>query len=559
MQEFLKYYLPEKPRQIVCNDLKGFGDKVIDEYAERSKLAEMYPPKLEKYDAWGREINKLYVSESWNFFRRQSAIEGLVAIPYEGLIGEYCRIWQAIKLMLFTPSGGLYGCPLAMTDGAAFVLRDKSKDSEILKGWYDQLTTRDPTKFITAGQWMTEKRGGSDVRAGTETLAYKSDESNIWYRLSGMKWFTSATDATISLALAKCVEKNGKTLYDDIKSIRPTLFVIPIKQNSSNEGDISNGISIIRLKDKAGTKQLPTAELLMKDTKGHIISDIGKGTKEISGMLHITRFHNSIAAVSYMRRIVFLGADFAYKRKAFGSFLSEKPLHVRTLCELELDTQGNMIFVLEVGLFLGRIENGLANDEENLIFRLLTSVLKLFTGKEVTRISSEGIELFGGVGMMENSFIPQILRDAQVLPIWEGTTNLLSIDFVKALRKINTKSQNVLTRDLNKRILGDEDLESEVKKFELYVLDLMKCPQDVVEANSRELAFSYARLFITCVCFQISRKVGDKMKQTLAHWRCRLKRENMCFINKVVYTMQYFDSANFGRSKDERGKLRSFY
>ena len=152
-------------------------------------------------------------------------------------------------------------------------------------------------------------------------------------------------------------------------------------------------------------------------------------------MLNITRLHNSVMAISGMRRVLALSRDFSNKRVAFGKKINELPLQIQVLGDLERRYRGNLLFVLNAGKLLGRIENGIASTSEKRIYRIMTPVMKLFTAKESVAFISEGLESFGAMGYMENSHIPVYLRDAQVLPIWEGTTNVLSLDLIRAIQK----------------------------------------------------------------------------------------------------------------------------
>ena len=152
-------------------------------------------------------------------------------------------------------------------------------------------------------------------------------------------------------------------------------------------------------------------------------------------MLNITRLHNSVMAISGMRRVLALSRDFSNKRVAFGKKINELPLQIQVLGDLERRYRGNLLFVLNAAKLLGKIENGIASTSEKRIYRIMTPVMKLFTAKESVAFISEGLESFGAMGYMENSHIPVYLRDAQVLPIWEGTTNVLSLDLIRAIQK----------------------------------------------------------------------------------------------------------------------------
>lgn len=145
------------------SDLTRFGNRIVSEIDAIGRECEQNPPTLRPYDAWGRRVDRLLTSSAWNRMKTISAEEGLVAIGYENQFGEFDRIYQYAKLYLYAPSAGLYSCPLAMTDGAAKVFKEmRSTDNDVIEA-FGRLTSRDSEKFWTSGQWMTEKRGGSDV------------------------------------------------------------------------------------------------------------------------------------------------------------------------------------------------------------------------------------------------------------------------------------------------------------------------------------------------------------------------------------------------------------
>ena len=196
-----------------------------------------------------------------------------------------------------------------------------------------------------------------------------------------------------------------------------------------------NNLEIQCLKNKLGTRQLPTAELLLDGTKARLVGEDGRGVAGIATMLTMTRIHNAIAAISGMRRVLQLSRDYSTKRFAFGKYIADHPLHMQTLARMEVETRGCTLLTLEVCRLLGLEECGMATSAEKHLLRILTPIVKLYTAKQVVATASEGLESFGGQGYIEDTGLPGILRDSQVLPIWEGTTNILSLDVLRALQK----------------------------------------------------------------------------------------------------------------------------
>jgi hypothetical protein len=194
-----------------------------------------------------------------------------------------------------------------------------------------------------------------------------------------------------------------------------------------------NHILVHRLKDKLGTRKVPTAELTLDGSLAQPVLGLDNGVRNIAPMLNVTRTWNAVSAVSYMRRGLALAADYAARRIAFGAPLSEKPLHVETLAGLQAEFEAGFHLTFAAIDLMGREEAGEADEAQRSLLRLLTPVAKLMTGKQAVAVLSEIVESFGGAGYVEDTGLPALLRDAQVFPIWEGTTNVLSLDVLRVL------------------------------------------------------------------------------------------------------------------------------
>jgi alkylation response protein AidB-like acyl-CoA dehydrogenase len=369
-------------------------------------------PQLRQWDAWGNRVDELEVTPLWREAERLAVRHGLVATAYEPAHGRFARIAQFAKVYLFHPSSDVYTCPLAMTDGAARTLLEAG-NQRLIERALPRLISRDPAQAWTSGQWMTETTGGSDV-GSSQTRAVQHGEE---WRLYGRKWFTSSVGSQMALTLAR-PEGNppgGKGL---------AMFYVEVRDADGR----LNGLSVDRLKDKLGTRKVPTAELLLDGTRAELVSQASGGTRAIEPMLAVTRMWNSVCAVAFMRRGLALARSYAARREVFGQPLARQPLHVDTLAALEAETWGAFLMTFLLVELNGRQERGEIDEEQRTLLRLITPLTKLATGKQAVAVVSEAIESFGGAGYVEDTGLPQLLRDAQVLPIWEGTTNVLSLD-----------------------------------------------------------------------------------------------------------------------------------
>jgi alkylation response protein AidB-like acyl-CoA dehydrogenase len=268
---------------------------------------------------------------------------------------------------------------------------------------------------------MTENAGGSDV-AGSETVARR--EADGTWRLTGRKWFTSAINAEVALALARPV--GNPEGADGL-----ALFCIETRAPDGSW----NGITLDRLKDKLGTRELPTAEIHLDDTRAELVGDTRHGVRAIAPVLQVTRLWNAFGSLSTMQRCLALTRDYAGRRVAFGHPLLEQPLFADALAGWQAEFEAAFHLAMEVALLLGRVEAGSGDDRDAALQRLLTPLAKLWICKLGVHIASETVEAIGGIGYLEDSGIPLLLRDAQVFPIWEGSGNVQALDFLRALER----------------------------------------------------------------------------------------------------------------------------
>ena len=491
LKAYLQRTMPSGILSTVTSDLERFGDRIVDEVDHLGRQCELNPPKLRTYDAWGVREDELITCHEWKRMHDISAEEGFVSLAYDReAYGEFARLYSCAKLMLYSPSSGLYSCPLAMTDGAASLIESLPFKSLKLLEAQEHILSRNPKEFWTSGQWMTERGGGSDVATGTDTYAVRQEDD--CYKLYGYKWFSSATDADVTFALAREVSEEGEVTLGT-KGL--SLFFVKVK---GADGRLNN-IEIHKLKDKLGTRQLPTAELLLSGTRALRVSPPGRGVAGISPMLTITRIHNAISTMGAMRRIVQLSTDYCTKRSVFGNLLSQYPLHLQTLARLEVEVRGCQLFLFETCRILGLVDCGKATEEESLLLRILTPLLKLYTGKQVVPFVSEGLESFGGQGYIEETGLPTLLRDAQVLPIWEGTTNVLSLDVLRSIQKSQNQSLYVLLQEIHRRLDPVR-----LPKLESSTLALKKKMSTLVETSTAILADGFDGMQMAARDFSLS-------------------------------------------------------
>ncbi len=413
--QYLRRKLPPEVLRAIESELDSLGELAGGELYRMQLADRLHEPVLTQWDPWGNRIDEIELSPLWQRAAPLAARSGLVAIPYEAKHGRYARVHQFASIYLFHPSTDVYTCPLAMTDGAARTLLSSGHEAAIARA-LPHLTSRDPAQAWTSGQWMTEATGGSDVGASL-TTAVRADDGT--WRLYGKKWFTSAVTSQMALTLAR-PEGNGPG------GSGLAMFYVETRDAAGR----LNGIRVERLKDKLGTRKVPTAELYLDGTRATLLGEPRNGTRAIEPMLVITRAWNSVTSVAFVRRALALARSYAQERRAFGKRLAELPLHLDTLATLEAETRAAFLLAFELVELIGLEEAGEISPEQKALLRLLTPIAKLLTAKQAVAVVSEAIEAFGGAGYIEDTGIPMLLRDTQVLPIWEGTTNVLSLDAV---------------------------------------------------------------------------------------------------------------------------------
>jgi alkylation response protein AidB-like acyl-CoA dehydrogenase len=416
LQEHLAAKLPEAlPR--LEPELRHLGELAAGELLRLQAADRSTEPRHVPFDAWGRRIDAIELTPLWRAAARLAAEHGLVAIPYERPLGARSRVLQLALLHVVEPSLDVYSCPLAMSDGAARTLLDAGNAALVARA-LPRLTARDPSRAWTSGQWMTERTGGSDV-GGTETIARRDGAG---WRLFGTKWFSSATTAEMALALAR---PEGSP--PGARGL--ALFYLETRRADGTP----NGIVVHRLKEKLGTRKLPTAELGLEGAAAEPVAGLSDGVRSVASMLNVTRLWNAVCAAAGMQRAISLARDYARRRQAFGTALLDRPLHADTLAGLEAEREGAFLLAFRAAELLGRREAGEATSAEVLALRAVTPLAKLTTGKQAVAVASEALECFGGAGYVEDTGLPRLLRDAQVLSIWEGTTNVLALDLLRAL------------------------------------------------------------------------------------------------------------------------------
>jgi acyl-CoA dehydrogenase len=477
LHALLDRVLPTPRRDVLDADLAALGDYAQMAWQRVSQTTRR-KPVLTQWDAWGQRVDRIELTTAWQEGPHITTAHSVLASGHAD--SEHARLEEFARVYLYHVASEFYTCPLAMTDGATTALK-ASGNQALIERALPHFLSRDTSAFWLSGQWMTENTGGSDV-GNTETIA-RQDAGGQW-RLHGRKWFSSAVVGEAALALAR-PEGAG----DGTAAL--ALFYVETMDGERRKP----GLIIDRLKDKLGTHELPTAEIHLDGLPAWPLGDLANGVRQVAPMLNVTRSWNAICAVASMARAISLARDYANRRQAFGRPLIEQPLHAQTLADMQAEFEGAFALAFEVAHLLGRVEHGAAAPHEVALLRLLTPLAKLWTGKLAISICSEALECFGGAGYIEDTGLPQLLRDAQVYAIWEGTTNVLSLD---SLRALAGDSFGALRTAIAGWLDGNDDMHAasairQTLDAAARWLDQYAAARDTLEAGARGLAFTLAR------------------------------------------------------------------
>src|SRR5215218_6747976 len=367
------------------------------EAVAHGRRAERNEPKLRTHDRFGHRIDQVELDPSWHWLLRGAVEREIHALPWRDPRAG-AHVAHTALLMLWSQVDAGVVCPVTMTYAAVPALR---VDAEIAAEWEPRLTLPDHERGALCGMAMTEKQGGSDVRAGTTRAEPVGDGR---YELTGHKWFCSYPVCDVFLVLAQA--PGGLSC-----------FVV----------ERGPGFQLQRLKDKLGTRSLASAEVEFRGLAARLLGEEGRGVATIIEMVTHTRLDCIAGSAATMRRGVAEAVHHARHRSAFGARLAEQPLMLNVLADLALESEAATVSALRLAR---------AYDEDDRPLRRFgTAVMKYWICKRATPHAAEALECLGGNGYVEESPMPRLLRDSPLNGIWEGSGNVISLDVLRALAR----------------------------------------------------------------------------------------------------------------------------
>ena len=448
--------------------LTAFGAQVgSDEIREWARLANRNVPILHTHDRFGDRIDEVEYHPAYHSLLNLAVEAGIHCMRYEQPAGDGGYVTRNALMGLITQIEMGHGCPTSMTSAALTTLRYQPELAEIWeplilsRNYEHQLRAPQHKSGVLIGMGMTEKQGGSDVRANTSTaVACNGGGPGGEYRLEGHKWFTSAPmcDAFLILAYAP----KGMSC-----------FLVP---RVLPDG-IRNSLRFMRLKDKLGNRSNASAELEFDDTAAWMVGEEGRGIPTIIEMVHSTRLDVANWGVSLMRQAVAQAAWHVAHRDAFGATLIDKPLMQNVLADLEVEVEAATLMITRLSGAHERME---IDERERTFARLATPVAKYWLTKQSTPVVREAMECVGGNGYVEDSIMPRLYREAPLNAIWEGAGNVIALDIGRAASR-NPESVNVFLEELEQSRGKDATLDER--------LDVLRddFSQPIAEGDARRL------------------------------------------------------------------------
>src|SRR3954454_4197867 len=367
------------------------------EAQEHGRRAERNEPRLLTHDRFGHRIDQVDLDPSWHWLLRGAVEREIHALPWRDP-RPGAHVARAALELLWTQADAGVMCPVSMTYSAVPALR---ADPALAREWEPRLTLPDYERGALCGMAMTEKQGGSDVRANVTRAEPVGDG---WWELHGHKWFCSYPPCAVFLVLAQAPAGLSCFLLER-----------------------GAGMEFQRLKDKLGTRSLPSSEVEFRDAPARLLGEEGRGVATIIEMVTHTRLDCVVGSASSMRRGVAEAIWHARHRSAFGARLVEQPAMINVLADLALESEA----ATATALRLAR-----AYDEgDHALRRFATAIAKYWVCKRATPHAVESLECLGGNGYVEESPMPRLLRDAPLNCIWEGSGNVIALDVLRALTR----------------------------------------------------------------------------------------------------------------------------
>ena len=459
-------------------------------------LADRNRPILHTHDRYGHRVDEIEYDPAYHELMRTAIAHGLHGAPWaDDRPGAH--VVRAAKMSVWTPEPG-HVCPISMTYAVVPALRHNPDLAAVYEPLltsrvYDpELTPPDTKAGITAGMSMTEKQGGSDVRAGTSQAVPNGDGS---YTLTGHKWFTSAAMSDVYLVLAQA--PGGLSCF----------FLPKVLPDGSR-----NRMFIQRLKNKLGNHGNASSEIEYEGAIVWLVGEEGRGVPTIIEMVNMTRLDCTLGSATSMRQGLAMAIHHVAHRKAFGAYLIDQPLMRNVIAALAVEAEAATIVAMRMA---GAADAAVRGDErETLLRRIGLAASKYWVCKRATPHVAEAMECLGGNGYAEESGMPRLYREAPLMGIWEGSGNVSALDTLRAMAT-RPECTEVLFDELSTTAGQDVRLDGHVERLRAGLADVgtleyrgRKVAEDISLALQGSLLVRYGHPAVTDA-FLATRMAGD--------------------------------------------------
>lgn len=413
--------------------LSSFGAWTATEAEREADYTDRFaPPLLEPYDGAGQLVNRIRLNPMWEETAREAYRRGMVGLNY-GKDPAPFLITFAMGYLLSQSNVSLH-CPVTMTGAVAYVI-DRFAPRVARERYLNELIRRDG-KALTGGTWATEIHGGSDV-GSTATVATPLQGRSGEVRLNGLKWFASNANGGVALATAR---PEGA----ESGSAGLGLYLVPTHLDDG----APNPMRLRRLKEKLGTRGVPTGEIDLADTWALEIAPPPRGFKLMMEALEFSRIHNAMASAAVQRRAFMESLAYASRRTAFGEIVVRYPMVQDEILKILAPLEASVNLACEAAHAFDATV-GLDIDDESearLWLRLATAFAKYLTAEDAVAAARRAIEIIGGNGYTADFVTPRLLRDAQALTVWEGPANIQALELLRMLGNRYTGADLLLQR-----------------------------------------------------------------------------------------------------------------
>ncbi|HEX2545105.1 MAG TPA: acyl-CoA dehydrogenase family protein [Ramlibacter sp.] len=425
LQDLLGVYLPQPLLAHLTPVLARLGALAGGELDELAGTADRNPPQLEVRTRTGVDRQRIVKHPAYVDMERLAFGDfALAAISHRSDVLGWdgampATVKYALTYLFVQAEFGLC-CPVSMTDSLTRTLK-KYGSPQLVERYLPALTSLDLDTLAQGAMFMTEQGAGSDI-AATTTVARPDPAVPGAWRLTGDKWFCSNPDAALAMVLAR-VEGGAPGL----KGV--SLFLLPREL----EDGTPNSYRIIRLKGKLGTRSMASGEIRLEGAQAWLVGEQGRGFVQMADMVNNSRLSNGVRAAGLMRRAVSEAFHVAREREAFGKRLVQLPLMRRQLLKLLVPSEQARTMVFQTAQALRAADGGDA--EAYRLARILTPLIKFRACRDARKVTGDAMEVRGGCGYIEEWPDPRLLRDAHLGSIWEGTSNIVALDVIRAIRR----------------------------------------------------------------------------------------------------------------------------